>query len=371
MLPVLLLPSGHRVLHEQGWRSGGRCGWWRLRLSMASMHSNAVDIGELDFAATWAIIAGLPPGPARPPMTPGNQATGPMASAPLIFLHIPRTGGTTLRSILRRQNQGAEFSVAATVSAHLGRKWMDVPASEREQYARSVLLGMTPQERAEITLLEGHMDFGWHALLGRPARYVALAREPVERMVSLYRYVLGLPRHPHRAAIQERRLSVVGYMESGLAMTADNGMIRRLSGLGNAIPFGQCTREHLDLARRNLREHFLIVGPTGRFDEFLLYLERALVWQARPFYARENASHATAELGRIEAADIAGIKSLNALDCELFESIQADFTTKIAEEFDDMPDALARFREENARFRPRTSFSPWRRLGQMLNGRRG
>jgi len=71
----------------------------------------------------------------------------------LIFLHIPKTAGTTLHTIIERQfPPNAIFSI----------DWKHVATSVNE------LKNISPSKRQEILCLRGHMPF-WVAPLSLPA----------------------------------------------------------------------------------------------------------------------------------------------------------------------------------------------------------
>ncbi len=94
----------------------------------------------------------------------------------LVLIHNPRTGGTSMAEILRR-------NFARTM--HLHR-----PEQYREFFALSAA------ERARIDVFYGHMPVGLPALLTRPARTMIFLREPIDRAISLYYYARQTPHHP-------------------------------------------------------------------------------------------------------------------------------------------------------------------------------
>jgi hypothetical protein len=197
----------------------------------------------------------------------------------LIFLHIPKAGGSTVRDVLSRQFQGA--SILNITNTQLER--IDaVPAD--------VL--------AHTDVLLGHVSFGAHDYLREPHIYFTLLRDPVERVVSQYYHVLRKPSHWLHEQVVDQGLSLEAYVSAQITRAINNGQTRMLSGLAEADPFGlmpadegiaygQCPPELLELAARNLREQIAIVGVTERFDESLILLKRrlGLGW---PFYVRRN-----------------------------------------------------------------------------------
>src|SRR5579871_2524947 len=117
----------------------------------------------------------------------------------LIFLHVPKAGGSTLHRILER-----EYSGRTVRETRFGAE------------AEAELAGLTVAERNEVALLKGHMHFGLHELFPRPTTYVTFLREPVARIVSHYYYVRSHPDHFLHQTVVGESLDLHAYAESGL-----------------------------------------------------------------------------------------------------------------------------------------------------------
>jgi hypothetical protein len=101
------------------------------------------------------------------------SATAVRHHPPVIFLHNLKAGGTTFREILIRQyGARAVYTVGGRhrTTGDLRRiRSLDVD---------------------KVRVIQGHIPFGVHELLRRESTYVTLLRDPVERIVSLYRFIL-------------------------------------------------------------------------------------------------------------------------------------------------------------------------------------
>jgi hypothetical protein len=146
-------------------------------------------------------------------------------------------------------------------------------------------------------------------------------RDPVERVISTYYFILENAKHRHHAAVAGG-MSLQAFVEQGVSKVGvDNGQTRLLSGaaeMGNGIGFGACSAELLERAKVNLKEHFAVAGCTERFDETLLLLRRCFGWQW-PFYVRRNASKKRLKQEELGPEVIGLIESYNRLDRELYE----------------------------------------------------
>jgi hypothetical protein len=167
------------------------------------------------------------------------------------------------------------------------------------------------QERARPRLIAGHTIFGLHELVPRPSTYITMLRDPVRLAVSQYSFVQRTEGHRHHEAA--RGMSLAAYANSGLSLEMDNSQTRALSG-DVGTPFGECTEEMLQVAKRNVDEHFSVVGLTERFDESLVLLGEAFGWR-RLWYVRANVARSGV---RLSADERRLLEERSSLDMELY-----------------------------------------------------
>jgi hypothetical protein len=242
-------------------------------------------------------------------MRPARIQAGPTPTADeqtVIFLHIGKTGGTTLRKILHRNIGPSEILLVRNPSR--------TPARLRREETLDLFAAIPEADRARPRLIEGHTIFGLHRFVPRPSTYITLLRHPVALAVSQYNWVRSDPTHwLHQ---QARAMTIDEYVDSGISLEIDNGQTRAISG-DTTTAYGDCSRETLEIAKQNIEDHFSVVGLIERFDESLLLLRRAFGW-SRLHYVPANFS-----LKRPGAAVSGGsldhIAERNWLDIELHE----------------------------------------------------
>lgn len=247
----------------------------------------------------------------------------------VIFLHIPKAAGTTLHDIIDRQFEaGSIFSNNKVVAARLGQDWNRMPAEQRWEIARSELIQLTDAQKARLNVIKGHMVFGWHEFLPNPCVYITLLRDPLDRVISLYYYIHQLEGHYLRDEIMSKNMGLKDFVSSGLSWSADNGQTRMLSGVGDGIGWGQCSDETLEVAKRNIREHFALVGLFERFDETVLLLRKRFGWRM-PFYVKRNVTRRRSAKRDIPDETREAIIRHNKLDVELYRYACGLFDTLV------------------------------------------
>ena len=188
-----------------------------------------------------------------------------MDSPTLLYLHLPKCGGTTLNRLIEW-----EYPPLRIYSVD--------PSFFRWSYYR--LLRKSPARLGRLRMIKGHMPFGVHRLIERPCTYITVLRDPVERVISEYYFALHHRLHPQHARMQ--RLSLEEYAAT---TPHHNLQCKLLAGAPGPRDFlaGDCTEETLEVAKANLANHFSLAGLTERFDETLALLKVIFGWKLRHY----------------------------------------------------------------------------------------
>ena len=186
----------------------------------------------------------------------------------VIFLHVGKTAGATMRRALRRQFRRGEVMEVRAPTVTPGRL--------RRDGAVDWFASLPEEERGRPRLIVGHMTYGLHEFVPRASEYVTLLREPIALVRSQFHHVR---RHEGHVLHEQAKAypDLVSYIESGLSLEMDNSQTRAFAG-DTTAPFGACTTEMLDRAKANL-ESFAVAGLTERFDESIVAMIRAFGWR--------------------------------------------------------------------------------------------
>jgi hypothetical protein len=234
-----------------------------------------------------------------------NQQTARMnMPTPLIFVHIPKTGGTTLRTILRKQ-YGNENLV-------------NVRAFRPEILERRIHRKVEDIEQSSVLL--GHMIAGGHRHLSQERPYVTFLREAVDRVISDYHYVLRTPTHDFYDPVATENYSLADYVKSGVTIYTNNVQTRMIAGVGRDIPFGECTDDMLERAIDQIESHFPVVGITNRFEESVVLMRRRLNWGI-PMYMTRNRTAGRPRRHEVSESTRHVIREFNQLDVQLYDYV--------------------------------------------------
>lgn len=251
-----------------------------------------------------------------------------------IFVHIPKTAGTTLARIIDRQ-------YPRRARLHL------------EHHHESVreFKALPKERRAEIRMLRGHIAYGLHTHCPRPAIYFTLLREPIDRIISYYYFVQHSPDHYLYDHANTLGMTLRRYVEDRVSLQVDNMQTRMISGVWTDPGYGECDQTTLALAKHNLQEHFSVVGLTERFDETLLLLKRALGWR-NIFHMHHNVTRGRPRRASLDAETLAVLKEHNQLDIKLYQYAQTLLADQICAQDPSFARALQVFQRTNRLVQP-------------------
>ncbi len=251
----------------------------------------------------------------------------------VIFLHIPKTAGTTLNQILQRQYpRQTAFFMGANAQASI------------DQYK-----DLDTERKSDIRLIAGHMSFGFHRFVPNPALYFTFLRDPIKRVLSFYRYVMNSEQHYLNYAVVNELGGLRPFMNSGITKMVDNGQTRLISGAWLEPDYGEVNAELFEKARDNLQRHFKVVGLTEQFDTALLLLQESFGWR-EIHYVRQNVGKSSERQKQVSDAEVEVIQSFNRWDIALYAFAEELFLKQVENSGPDFQRRLEAFRKKNQRY---------------------
>jgi len=218
---------------------------------------------------------------------------------PYLFLHVPKTAGSTLAGVFRANELNSQFY-------HF---W-----SHPRLHELPIL-----QEKSSIF---GHFRYGLHTYINKTCTYITWLREPVSRVISYYHFHLQDSQDPfHEFA---KRYSFDEWVERSPA--AHNEMTKCLSGIRSE---DEPSNKTFEIAKHHLRS-FGFVGLQEYFDESLVLMKSYLGFTNIGYSMVKVGTHKPKE-EEISLQTIENIRRYNRMDVELYRIAQEIFQKEIAE----------------------------------------
>jgi len=239
----------------------------------------------------------------------GNDSNG--AHAPneaIIFLHVPKTAGTTLNRLIEW-----EYPISQMYS-------IDPVLFE---WSAAHLRKLSKQRLAKIRIFKGHMLFGLHEVLPQPSTYITVLRDPVERVLSAFYYMRTYKLHPLYWKFRREKWTVEQFVERS---SRDNVHCKIMAGAHYHSP---CTQEVFEKAQGNLSRYFSVVGLSERFEESLALMKLRFGWQLKS-YGTFNVTRSRPKKGDLSQATLDLIQERNQFDVELYRQGVERFETDLA-----------------------------------------
>jgi len=257
-----------------------------------------------------------------------------------IHLHIPKTGGTTLRDIIQRQYQS--------------EKILMIPKLDESE---DILKEVSTSQINQLKLIQGHLKYGIHNHFHRRAKYFAIIRDPINRVLSTYYYVLSQKNNPQNLSTSNNQMTIYDYVQSGVNPFLINGQTQLISGKTGNIDNPIIKSEELfSLAKENIANDFLFLGITEMFDETILILKNMLGWHM-PYYSIANRTKNKPNYDAVDPTVTSFIKEHNQLDIKLYNITKTSLLNKIVEENDIFQNRINKFKKINKLLNPLFSYS--------------
>lgn len=218
------------------------------------------------------------------------------AAEALIFLHVPKSAGTTLNRLIEW-----EYPLFEMYSVD--------PVLFRWSRAR---LWRLPQRRLKrFRVFKGHMPFGLHKILPQPATYITVMRGAVERVISAYYFMSNYKLHPNYWKFRREGWTLEDFVRRS---PRENVQTKMIAGVDYDAP---CTAEILAEAKDNLR-YFSLVGLTERFEESLALMKLRFGWKLES-YSSFNITRTRPKKRDLPQSTLDLIAERNRFDIELYE----------------------------------------------------
>lgn len=226
-----------------------------------------------------------------------------------VFLHLPKTGGTSVRHALLERLTEAE-TLLVYPDSNFGISPMQIGAIPLHQ-------------RQRLRLAFGHCRFGLHDILEVPARYSMFLRHPSTRLRSNFaHHTVVKPKVFHRGDENSEVIDIVDMVNEGVAEEFDNLMVRTAAGLTfETTPLGCVSAGDVRLALANVRQHFKFVGLFETMEQSFAEFCDALRLPRRPLPMANVTPPGWEQDSRADAVRWDALLDRNRFDAAFYEAV--------------------------------------------------
>lgn len=217
----------------------------------------------------------------------------------LLFMHIPKTAGQSLRGVIKKQ--------------------YDLEETYRCPFMEEKVIELSEEFRNSLKFIYGHFLFGTHEYFPKPFTYISMMRNPVERFISAYYHIIRVP--TNRMHDKVKHMSLEEFIDSDdFNLQAEPNIQTRFF----------CGKEPLSLetAKKNMAKHFSVVGITELFEESLFLMKKQFGWDDIQ-YRTKNAATNRPKKKKVSQEVIDKIAAKNHLDIKLYNYARNEFENKI------------------------------------------
>ncbi len=215
------------------------------------------------------------------------------------IMHIPKTAGLSLQGIVRRRHKDeSERALIYTQKDNIN--------------------GF--KDRPELRVVMGHFRYGMHKFSDRPHVYHTYLRDPIQHVISHYRYTFD---HPEKFEfLPEGIENLVDFVKCKYGY---NLQTRFISGIED---ISSNPKAALQTAKENLVKEFDVIGLTEEFDKSLLLLGKAMAWNII-YYLKKNKGEAREKVSPPSKEELAELRDLLKYDIELYQFAQMLFRAQM------------------------------------------
>ena len=215
----------------------------------------------------------------------------------VIFLHLPKTAGTTVNRLIEWEYRLSEvYSIDPVLF----------------EWSAAHLRKLSPERLKKIRMFKGHMTFGLHEALPQSATYITVLRDPVDRVISAFYFMRSYKLHPLYWKLRRENWSLEDFVRRS---QRDNVQSKIVAGADYDTP---CTREIVEKAKQNLCHNFSVVGLSERLEESLALMKLRFGWKLNS-YSSFNVTRSRPKKRDLPETTLDLIHQKNAFDIELYE----------------------------------------------------
>ncbi len=264
-----------------------------------------------------------------------NLFSRPASKQALVFVHLPKTAGTTFSDILVRY-----YAKPAVFTLRGQQLEQDIARFKQ----------LSSRKRRGIQLLMGHSADRLSSLLPQPA-CITFMRDAVAHTCSSFQYISQTEHNRYHGEVKQLQ-GITQFLQWQVEAGFDNQQCRYLAGIdvrtdpdNKKIDMQTNGQFYYQQAIDKLNS-FAHVFLTEHFDEALLILQQALAWPSPPYYKKLNQSQSQPQHS-ISCDTEQAIRHTQQWDEKLYQHAKTLFMASKKQYPGDLANELLTFRLHN------------------------
>jgi galactose-3-O-sulfotransferase len=219
------------------------------------------------------------------------------AAEAVIFLHVPKSAGTTLNRLIEWEYPLFEIYSVDPVFF---------------EWSSARLRRLSKRRLMKFRVFKGHMVFGLHEILPQPSTYITVLREPIDRVISAFYFMRNYKLHPLYWKFRRENWTLEDFVRRS---PRENVQCKILAGAEYEKP---CTAKIFAKAKANLFQYFSVVGLSERFEESLALMKLRFGWKLEN-YSSFNVTRTRPKKRDLPPSLLDLIAEKNGFDIALYE----------------------------------------------------
>ncbi|MDQ0218900.1 hypothetical protein ELQ35_10500 [Peribacillus cavernae] len=211
-----------------------------------------------------------------------------------IHLHMPKTAGTTLNSIIKKNYKSNEI--------------IDLYESFKDH--QEVVEKLQSLQLSGVKCINCHLSYGIHCHVTQPAKYVTMLREPIERVASEYYFIRNTPHHNLHDKVM--KMDLLEFQQEPTNMNKQSKIV-----LG--IPLSEdVSKADFRMGKQNIKADFAFIGITELFNESIVIMKKQFDWPDIQ-YGKKNITTNRPQVTDLPEHVIEELKQYNKVDYALYK----------------------------------------------------
>lgn len=231
----------------------------------------------------------------------------------VLFEHVPKCGGTTVNNYLK---------------SHYSKDKVFVINGARPFDSIKYFISLPKEERYSYDLVCGHGAYKLKDYVHPRAIRFTILRDPVDRIISHYYYVLRSPKHYLYDEIVKKKMSLMDYITSNVSNELRNNFVCRFLGKSPKNVEKDADKAVID-AYNVLKNDYAAVGIIEDFNQTMDLFAKKAFFNKKIEVKELNKTINRPQKKEINEITLKAIKEMNSLDIKLYDLVKKDYLAQV------------------------------------------